>query len=237
MQQMKKTLVILLIGFSLQVSAQDPQLFENTWYLQNLIINGDDNFPPSNSEVPFVTVSFDVPMFETYVCDVLNADINYNGGGEFELHNAGMTFADCDIQENTEFDILYLDDFYVANIFDPFTYTISNESNGSKTLTIISDNGDQAIYNSELLSLNDDSNSIISVYPIPTTDELSIEIGNELICIKINIVDVSGKLISAQNPDCLTEIRINVQKLTNGIYFIIMEVTNGRTLIKKFIKN
>ena len=236
MQQMKKIILILLIGFSLKVFAQDPQLFENTWYLHNLIINGDDNFPPSNSEVPFITVSFNVPMFETYVCDVLSADINYTGNSEFELFNAGFTFDNCDNQENTDYDILYLDGFYLANISNPYAYTISSESNGSKTLTINANNGDQAIYNSMLLSKHDFSNSKVSVYPIPTRDELNIQTFLELNGLKAKIFDLNGKLRLSQNNSNSNNFKVNVQELSRGIYFLVLENKQYKIDLIKFIK-
>ena len=41
---MKYFLIITSLIFVQKLFAQDPQLFENTWYLQDVIIDGNDNF-------------------------------------------------------------------------------------------------------------------------------------------------------------------------------------------------
>jgi len=233
---MRLIFLISLIATFNSTFAQDPELFANTWYLQNVIINGNDNIPPSNSEVPFVTVAFDVPGFETAVCDVLSGDISYNGTSEFSLLNTGMTIAGCKMQVNTDFQILYLDTFYVNNMFDPFTYTIVTEGNGSKTLTITDTSGDEAIYGNELLSSYDFANSLFVIYPNPVKDKLFISALSGLNNIKIAIFNIEGKSIILESQT-MTDIKsINVEKLTKGIYFILLEDGQGGTTVKKFIK-
>jgi len=236
---MKKLKILVLVLFAyLSSYAQDPQLFENDWYLQKVIIDGQDNFPPSNNEVPFITVVFNAPMFETAVCDVLTAEVNYNGTLEFDLFNWGVTLGGCNEQENTDFQVVYLDTFFVDNITDSFTYTITNESNGSKTLSITSINGNKAIYNSVLLSTQDFSKAAsISIYPNPVKDDLFISGTIDMNDVKINIFDVNGKLVLSLNNFDANNKSINVQKLNSGIYFIFLKDNQGRTAVKKFIKN
>ncbi len=68
---MKTILYIIIFNFSMLCFAQDPQLFEQTWYCQNLIFSGEINTPPANAEVPFVPLNFtEIPMeFTTSVCN------------------------------------------------------------------------------------------------------------------------------------------------------------------------
>ena len=77
-------------------SAQDPQLFENTWYLHDLIIGGQSNVPPINNEIPFVPADFIEPdLFETGMCGSLGSGtILYSGTNEFNFPN-GITWFGC----------------------------------------------------------------------------------------------------------------------------------------------
>jgi len=216
--------------------AQDPQLFGNTWYLHNLVINGNNNVPPSNSEVGFVTVAFDVPGFETMVCDVLTADISYNGSNEFTLSNLGATFEDCVMPTNTAFEVLYLDTFYEANSTDPFSYSIVMEGNGSKTLTVTAVTGDQAIYNSELLSTQEFTNSSYIIYPNPVTNSKLVISGlDNSYDAKSSIYGSDGKKILEFDIEAGDSKTIVVDQLPPGAYYMIIVVANGSIELKTVI--
>jgi hypothetical protein len=191
---MKKILIILSILFSFISFAQDPQLFENDWYLQKLIINGEDNFPPSNEEVPFITVFFSEIQFETGVCDVMSGGIIYDDfNSQFTL-DVGLTFAGCKLSVNSDFQLIYLQDFYENNVIEPFTYIIANESN-YKTLSIINDSGNEAFYSSELLSTQDYYKNLFAIFPNPVKDKLFISGTIDLNDFAVNIFNINGKLV------------------------------------------
>jgi hypothetical protein len=231
MKNIKILFFILFAYFS--SNAQDPQLFENTWYLQNLIIDGQDNFPPSNEEVPFITVFFSETQFETYVCDVMSGGITYDDiNSQFTL-DVGLTFDGCQMSVNGDFQLIYLNNFYENNVTEPFSYSITNESS-NKILIIINDSGNEAIYSSELLSTIDFSKTHISIYPNPVKGEFFIsEMDSEF---SIKIFDINGKLV-LKRDNINSNKPIEVEKLNNGIYFILLKDNQGRSVIKKFIKN
>jgi hypothetical protein len=70
----------------------------------------------------------------------------------------------------------------------------------------------------------------LSVYPNPTSNQLSID--TELEINEITIIDITGKLIKTTKQNTST---INVADLSNGIYFIKI-ITDKGTLTKKFVK-
>jgi len=231
---MKKLIIISFVLFAYTSNyAQDPQLINNTWYLQNVIINGNNNFPPSNSEVTNITTNFnETNGFDTSVCDLLDGIVSY-GSSQFTFDSWGMTLGGCSLQENTDFQLIYLETFFVSTIDDVFSYSIVDEGNGSKTLTITNSSGDEAIYSSELLSIIDFSKTHISIYPNPVKDELFIsKIDDE---VSIKIFDITGKLI-LKRDDVYFNKPIEVEKLNNGIYFILLKDKQGWSVIKKFIK-
>lgn len=220
-------------------SAQDPQLFENDWYLQNVIIDGQDNFPPSNDDVPFITITFIQNNFfiSTYVCDALEGTVVYTNS-EFLFDSWSMTLGGCFgpfAQENTLFQGIYLDTYFVGNIDDPFSYNIIDESN-SKTLVITSSSGDEAIYSNQLLSKNNFKISKFSIHPNPAKNELFITSKNTTQNLKVKIFNIEGKLLYTQNLEIENQNSFDVSSLTSGIYFLNIEDENGNSTIKKFIK-
>ena len=70
----------------------------------------------------------------------------------------------------------------------------------------------------------------ISIYPNPTTSQLSIVTKLEIS--EIVIVDIEGKTILRTNHNTNS---INTANLSNGIYFIKM-VSGKKTITKKFVK-
>jgi hypothetical protein len=174
-------------------------------------------------------------MFETAVCDVLTADINYNGTLEFDLFNWGMTLGGCNEQISADFQAIYLDTFFVLNINNNFTYTISNESS-YKVLSIINDSGDEAIYSSELLSTQDYSKNLFTIFRNPVKDELFISRTIDLNDVKINIFNINGKLVLSLNSFDANNKAINLQKLTSCTYFIQIRDNQGQIYTQKMIK-
>ena len=83
---MKTFITIFILALSTTAFAQDPQLFENEWYLQNVIIDGQDNFPPSNDELSYVPAIFTQDGFFTSVCNELTGFIEYEINS-FSFHN------------------------------------------------------------------------------------------------------------------------------------------------------
>ncbi len=82
---MKKILTLFTIIISTTSFAQDSRLFENIWYLHDLVINGTSNIPPINNEIPFVPAEFIEPdEFRTGMCEAGGlGQILYNGTAEF----------------------------------------------------------------------------------------------------------------------------------------------------------
>ncbi|PCI96237.1 MAG: hypothetical protein COB15_11125 [Flavobacteriales bacterium] len=73
-------------------------------------------------------------------------------------------------------------------------------------------------------------NSVINIYPNPTSNQLTID--TELKLSEITIFDITGKIIMTTNGNTNT---INVTALSDGIYFIKI-ITEERTITKKFVK-
>ncbi|MCZ4317843.1 T9SS type A sorting domain-containing protein [Aequorivita viscosa] len=229
---MKYILLLLALHVFQASSAQDSRLLD-TWYLQNVIVDGQDNFPPVNNEVSFVNAVFSETEFFTAVCDAISGTITYDSSNpEFHI-DGGMTLGGC---LNTDYQALYLDEFWFNHQEDAFGYEIVDGSNNSKTLTVTNIVGNQAIYGNELLSTDDFTASQFSIHPNPAKNELFLTSKNTTENLKIKIFNIEGKLLSTQNITLQDQKAIEVSQLVSGIYFLNIEDENGNTTIKKFVK-
>ena len=168
-------ILVLVLCASLSSYAQDPQLFENTWYLQKVIIDGQDNFPPINNEVPYVPLFITVNNLETSVCDSMSGSFVEINNDSFTVSDFNFLLIECSLQENIDFETLYFIDFFNALLQNNiYNYTIVSNTGNSKILTLTNNSGSQAIYGNEILSNQDFDISSFKVYPNPVKDKLFI---------------------------------------------------------------
>ena len=234
MQQMRIILFFLILGCISKVSAQDPELLNVDWYLHTLTISGTSFTPPSNSEVMHVLAIFDnFDQFDTYVCNNLNGDLSYSGD-EFTFLTWGLTLLECDMTINSDFEQLYVHNFFIDEIDDPFQYDIVNEPNGTKTLIITNTVGDTAIYNTELLSINFPNPFDFTVYPIPAFDLIFISNQERIELQSISLYDFKGTITRhIQLPE--RNYAIDVSNLKSGVYILRITTKAGEIQLKRVI--
>ncbi len=232
---MKTFITIFILALSTNAFAQDPQLLENTWYLQNVIINGQNNFPPSNDELISVPAEFSQDGFFTSVCNELTGFIEYEINSFSFPQPLETTFIDCQFQVNEDFEVIYFN-YYYSGPGNLYNYTITTDSNENKTLVVISNTGDQAIYGDHILSSQDFYSSQFAILPNPAKNELFLTSKYTSGTLTLKIFNLEGKLLSAQNITLQDQKAIDVSQLLNGIYFLNIEDENGNTTTKKFIK-
>lgn len=114
--------------------------------------------------------------------------------------------------------------------FDPYTPLMSIEvSNATGQIT------DVVIWEISPLSINETiaSNTKISLFPNPTNSILNLKLPNDTIIDKVNITDITGKIIKEQSQNTNS---LNVENLANGIY--ILQVFSGEEKFEaKFVKH
>tara|TARA_R110000787_G_scaffold86285_9_gene184091 strand:+ start:21807 stop:22517 length:711 start_codon:yes stop_codon:yes gene_type:complete len=236
MKNIKAVLIILLAYFNSY--AQDPQLFENIWYLQEVFID-DLQFSPPNiiGELETGSIHFfeEFDVININFCESIEALINYDSSENiFTLDDyPGVLLGDCLSPENNAFSIIYSSVFFNQSIaINPFTYSINND-NEIAVLTIVNPNGGVAVYGSELLSNQDFSLADFNIYPNPASNKITIESISQQFINKIQISDILGKLVLEQNNPSN---EIDVSKLDSGLLLIKIETDQGM-VIKKLIKN
>lgn len=85
------------------------------------------------------------------------------------------------------------------------------------------------------LSVDENSLNSVSVYPNPFNDKLTIS--SEQIIKKAVIVDMLGKTIYNQQNFSEGIETINLQNISKGMYFLVLESENNQSKTIKIVKN
>ena len=221
----------------MQSFAQDPELLDNTWYLDYIFMTGEELHPPGEEgEATVIPMDISLVDFNTDVCDShACSDIDFNGGNEsFTLISCVTGIFGCEFNENEAYQNLYFYDFFNAD-FPPnsFDYTIEVDG-GKKTLTLTNSDGLQAIYSDEILAIGDDKLVEVGVYPNPVIDILTLSYPNNEI-LSIHIYNLEGKQIISFESSHQENIEISLENLDSGIYFLKIDTDVG-LVTKKIIK-
>jgi hypothetical protein len=112
-----------------------------------------------------------------------------------------------------------------------FRYTISNGVCPQDTSYVIVTVSNQC----DFLNLDDVFVDEFKVFPVPTSNELNIQINEQLIGGSVKILDARGRLIVELPALKDHQTQINLQEFESGIYFLRLE-HEGRTLLRKISK-
>ncbi|WP_161792000.1 T9SS type A sorting domain-containing protein [Psychroserpens jangbogonensis] len=130
-----------------------------------------------------------------------------------------------------------------AEVNDDFGYSVDLSSDGTKVAIGDpnnningSDSGFVQVYDiTDVLSVEDFESQLFSVFPNPTTSKLTIQCKVEIN--KISIVDINGRLLNTIDVSIEgQDISIDVENLSNGIYFLKIQADNKEETIR-FLKN
>jgi len=231
-----KTIVTILIACTLSVAgyAQNPELFENEWYLQKIIIDGVEHVAPHNEEIDFVQLNIFQDLFNTSVCEglsghgltITNTDISV-----FEL--VLLIDEPCYLAANNTFQSLYYNDFFEFQSPDPdrfFSYQIDDEGD-SLFMVWTNSTGDKAFYGNQLLSNENLKVLQFFVYPNPVKNILVVKSTKPIT--KVVFYDVLGKKLLSINQDFQ---QMDVSSLSKGVYFVTITTEKGK-MVRKVVKD
>src|SRR5690554_4362098 len=218
--------------------AQNSMLFENTWYLHNLVIDENSNIPPVNDEIPFVPADFyENGVIYTGMCEEGGAgELEYIGTTEFNVLEMNFLQGGCHQNHpyNQSYSGLYQSFWGPLVGIGLISYEII-EDEQIRTLIITSPNGDYAMYSNEVpLSTGYFTYNHFILYPNPVKETLNIN-NNSNQQVSAIIYDLNGKLIQSHVID--NEMTaLDVKNLNQGLYFIVFETETGERVSKKFVK-
>ncbi|MAN59408.1 MAG: hypothetical protein CMC08_06190 [Flavobacteriaceae bacterium] len=236
---MKQVLLYVLLGASVALKAQDPQLLENDWYLNKVTIN-DLNYTAPNDL--FGSIVFNQNFLEvihagceegfgTFVQYLQNNTFTTDDGGAVLIGTCG----DPDIIEfmDRHYSIYYDLDTEVSK--GAFSYTFEQNS-GVLYLTIENSEGNQAEYTNQQLGVGDIQLSALIVYPNPTANTLTLDNLPEGVgALTATVVTLDGKRV-LQNKGLAPNEPMDVSALASGVYFLQLEGPKGERLVRKFVK-
>jgi len=233
-----KYLIIIFIGvFSLQTSAQDARIFENTWYLHDLVINEESNVPPINNEIPYVAADFlNNGELYTGMCEEGGLGIlEYLSTSAFIVTEINFFAGGCqeNYPSNQQYSSKYTNFWGSLAGTGNISYEIIDEGENS-TLTITDTNGDYAIYENEmLLSVDDTTKPKFSIYPTLVKTSFNIKYDPFSKIQKIKIYNSYGQIVADIEK---IESDIDISYLSTGIYLVTIHFNDFNIETKKIIK-
>lgn len=237
---MKQLFSVIFLAISFQCVAQDPILYDHTWYLHDLIIDGASIPPVNLKDAEFIDLVFDenLPIdynFETYICGSASGEVHFDDpNSTFSFFGGIDIFGCCCLSQATEdYAALYYS-YFLDEVDFPFVYSISSSGVGI-TLQITSQSGNQAIYGNQVLGVDDTRFLDIALYPNPVYDKLIISPPSTKV-LSVHIYSMEGKVVSSFEEEQLAGNEIGLSHLQSGVYFLRIQTESGH-VIKKFIKD
>ncbi len=214
--------------------AQDPELINNQWFLEKIVVSGTEVFPPVNEEVPNVPLYFEDNVvgivFLSTVCNSLSGIPEFDGNNSFTLTELYQTLGGCDDGTNSPFEGEYFQFYFSNEMNEPYIYEITDEGGGGRSMTITVTNGDVAYYKNSVLSIEDQYLLSSKIVPNPITSSFSI---HSVVAIqKLEIYDLSGNLLYSEEHPNNT---IDISSFSAGIYFAEITIGNQKS-VQKLIK-
>lgn len=217
------------------IFAQQEELFDQQWYLSELILNGHYIDFPENDE--FCNAPLEFRRAEDNRSTVLDTKVCNWYVGEVEFATETNTFISylgfshslvvCNIWENQEFENTYFS-FYTHDV--TYEYEISEEDDVVTLQIRNTDNGDVLTYTNINLSTSETLQEACAVYPNPAQDLL-------------NLKGISaGSIISVYSRESkkvletkFNNTALNISGLENGLYFMVLNDENKKQVLK-FLK-
>ena len=237
---MKKiTALLILLSFG-NVLAQNPQLFNNTWYLQKVVVASEDYYSSSDAGYPeifFTQDSEDVLNIYHPECgDLAWYGIEYSGIDSFTSFGIwGGLPGGCMTLPQMEFSAKHYSIYSDTNSVNPISYSL-NGAAGQWSLIITNAEGNQAFYRDSELSTNSFQKNIFVLYPNPVHDILTLSELHQQDIIDIRLYDLSGRIIPVNKTINWNNPTLEVSDLSNGLYYINVLFKDGITATQKFIK-
>ena len=240
---MKKLTILFLLVFTCGLShAQDPQLFDNQWFLMDLIVDGNVIEIPDNGEIGDVELYLLVETrIDTVACSGIGAVVSDFSNTAFTVETWTLLPGSCFLQTTIDFERNYFLDFFHADLApgEIFTYILESGTNGALVLTITNDEGNTGVFgNPEALAISEEEKTNFVLYPNPTSEYIYLQAEKGVVVNKIKMYDVQGRLIwkDQKSGANINTIEIGTAHLNSGMYFIQLVGENGSTSVAQFVK-
>lgn len=235
-------LLFCMLGFAQQELLND----QNKWILHYMVINGTTinvangpGLPMYNSGIIFYETQ---PSEYNYAANaggfVSNTAFDANGptsitSTTFTAQLPSVTLGGCSncLLESQYLGTIMTGGFTAPRIFD---YTIVDEGNGMKKLTITTPEGDIAVHGNYVLSVKKFDKKEIVMYPNPVKKVLHFDFKG-FPAEKVTVFSIVGSSV-LERTISPQENTLDVSFLSPGIYLMKMSFQDGDTHISRFVK-
>lgn len=234
MKRLGVLILSLVFSYCWKGTAQDPLLIDNPWYLEKLIIEGEEIIPPYLEIEPVVgRIFFQIESVTVRFCDFRIWDVVYDSGeNSFVFGNWIAAGQGCDQPGNFLFEPVYTSIFYEGEITkNPFTYDIISGNGDVLSLTITNVEGDQAIYGNVFLSVPEARQSAIDIYPNPAKSIIYIN-ATAVHITSLKLYTITGLRVTNVMDDLES---VDISGLAAGMYLLKISTENG-SVVKKLVK-
>lgn len=233
--------IITIVDFSgLYAQDPDPVIFEDTWYLTELVVDGNNVVIPSNSDFSVVTLDLtEMPpwVINTRACNNIGAFITEFTDTFFITNGFAIFSYDCFDPSTFVFENIYFSGFYEDSTpLSTYTYVLESVPNDALMLTIMNSEGDTAIYGNPALDISEFENDEFILYPNPASEKIFLKLATIATVQEINVINIHGRLMSKKYPINLELIEIETSNLYSGLYFVQVIDENGQVTVKRFVK-
>ena len=167
------------------------------------------------TEVFSTALSCDSTVTLTLSIDSVNTDVT-KGNGVLTANNANGTYQWIDCATNMA-------------IAGATSQTFTPVTSGSYAV-VVTEGGCSDTSDCVAASIGFAENSLpqVSYYPNPVTNQLVIELGENVTHVSATVYSVTGQLVLSQTENATETIKLNFSGLTSGIYIVNLETDNGQ---------
>ena len=169
-------------------------------------------------------MKFDGNPLQVMISNNYNGQENPNDATWIEITDAfDFSQGNYEWVESGAVDILNLvpDQFYVA-----FRYTSTSQAASSWEIDYVKIIADYQV------SVNENASSVFNVYPNPAHEVVSFNLTGDA---QVSIFDITGRMVNTMDM-AAGQGQCQVSNLENGVYFLNIRYTDGKTEVARFVK-
>lgn len=169
-------------------------------------------------------MKFDGNPLQVMISNNYNGQENPNDATWIEITDAfDFSQGNYEWVESGAVDILNLvpDQFYVA-----FRYTSTSQAANSWEIDYVKIIADYQV------SVNENASSVFNVYPNPAHEVVSFNLTGDA---QVSIFDITGRMVNTMDM-VAGQGQCQISNLENGVYFLNVRYTDGKTEVARFVK-
>lgn len=205
--------------------AQNPELFEHSWYLTEMTVDLGESTYVNQVEPgiqPDLIIESDLEFYGNMACNGFMGQFTYDGDDTFLVDEFMTTLIECMYQDHVQFELEFSSYFQDDDI-----WYILYEANDIVYLELHAYPGYALLYQNTVLSTEQFQLNQIALAPNPTKDIVYLN-GIDQLEGSYSVHDLTGQLIA--QGDLQRSIDLSAHQ--TGVYFITVQIGAAQRVIK-----